>query len=299
MTPEQEREWLGRGVPPAWASGWGQDEHGAFVCFAVGEVVQRMRWIPAGRFEMGSPETEAGRRSNEGPQHWVELTEGYWMADTPCTQALWTAVMGSNPSRFQSAQRPVERVSWDEVQQFVSALGAKVPGLDARLPTEAEWERACRAGTKTATYSGNLDLRGQRNAPVLDAIGWYGGNSGVDFDLEYGEDSSGWPEKQYEHTKAGTREVALKLPNPWGLYDMLGNVYEWCIDSPEDYADLARTDPVGTPGQSRVIRGGGWIGFARFLRAASRFWGGPGYRDGHLGFRLLRGQELRPPDQQA
>ena len=98
------------------------------------------------------------------------------------------------------------------------------------LPSEAQWEYACRAGTETALYSGNLEILGERNAPALDPIAWYGGNSGVDFDLKDGHDSSDWSEKQYPHTRAGTRPVKLKRVNPWGLYDLLGNVWEWTQD---------------------------------------------------------------------
>ncbi|MEE8525992.1 MAG: SUMF1/EgtB/PvdO family nonheme iron enzyme, partial [Thermoanaerobaculia bacterium] len=131
------------------------------------------------------------------------------------------------------------------------------------------------------------------NAPVLDAIAWYGGNSGVDFELEDGWDSSDWPEKQYPHVFAGTRPVAKKAPNPWGLYDMLGNVHEWCSDFWADsYEGAEIVDPSGPEkGSSRVIRGGSWISVARDVRAAYRDRYDPGYRDDGLGFRLARGPE--------
>ena len=108
------------GHPPPWASAWGQDAHGIFVAFTVGGVTQHLRWIPPGRFMMGSPDTEAGRFDNEGPQHEVRISQGFWLFDTPCTQALWEAVMGENPSYFRSPDRPVEQVSWDDVQQFLA-----------------------------------------------------------------------------------------------------------------------------------------------------------------------------------
>jgi formylglycine-generating enzyme required for sulfatase activity len=261
----------------------------------VGEVEQRMRWIEPGTFVMGSPEGEAGRLEWEGPQHEVMLTEGYWLADTPCTQALWQEVMGGNPSRFRSPKRPVERVSWDDVQELFGKLNERVPGLEARLPTEAQWEYACRAGTTTATWAGDLRIRGENDAPLLDDIAWYGGNSGVGYELAEGSDSSGWPNKQYPHTRAGTRAVGLKRPNPWGLYDMLGNVYEWCADMYASYQPGAVKDPVGTVGPGRVIRGGSWVSGARGVRAAYRLWSEPGYRLDYLGFRLARGQGLRSP----
>src|SRR5207244_2459581 len=119
-------------------------------------------------FLMGSPVGEVGRFKDEGPQHEVALTTGYWLAETPCSQALWRAVMGSNPSHFKSPHRPVERVSWEDCQVFLTRLDKFLPG--ARLPTEAEWERACRAGTTGATWVGELKLRGESDAPQLDAI---------------------------------------------------------------------------------------------------------------------------------
>ncbi|HRI09906.1 MAG TPA: formylglycine-generating enzyme family protein, partial [Nannocystaceae bacterium] len=194
------------GCPPAWACSWGQDRRGVFAGFVVDGVEQRMRWIPPGRFTMGSPPDEPGRWEEEGPAHEVEITRGFWLGDTPVPQGLWEAVMGSNPSRFKDPRRPVEMVSWEECQAFCAALERLVPGLGVRLPSEAEWEYACRAGTKTATYAGAIEIRGERDAPVLDAIAWYGGNSGVDYELAEAEVSSGWPKKQYEHSRAGTRK---------------------------------------------------------------------------------------------
>ena len=177
------------------------------------------------------------------------------------------------------------------------ALNERVQGLEAGLPTEAQWEHACRAGTTAATYAGDLDILGENNAPGLDEIAWYGGNSGVGYELEKGGGSSGWPNKQYPHTKARTREVASKRPNPWGLYDMLGNVWEWCTDMRRDYRSSRVVDPVGPPGPGRVIRGGSWRSDARLVRAAFRLWLEPGDRGDDLGFRISQGQGLRQPDQ--
>lgn len=264
-----DRDLLARGVPPVWASAWGEDEFGGFACFEVAGVEQRMRWIEPGSFMMGSPEGEVGRLDREGPQHLVTLSEGHWLADTPCTQALWGAVMGANPSRYQSLHRPVEQVSWEDVVQgFLAKLNAAVPGLEAGLPTEAQWEHACRAGTDTATYVG--DLHDEREDDVLNDIAWYGHNTGME-----------------------PKDVALKKPNPWGLYDMLGNVYEWCADLRRRYTRDPVSDPEGTLGPVRVLRGGGWGSDARRCRAADRHWYGPGDRFGLVGFRLSRGQVLR------
>ncbi len=245
---------------------------------------------------MGSPEGEAGRYGHEEPdwnerQHEVVLTRGYWLGETPVTQALWEAVMGANPSRFKSADRPVESVSWDASMEFVKRLNALMPGLDVGLPTEAEWERACRAGTKTATWVGDLQILGENNAPLLDTIAWYGGNSGASFDLADGEDSSDWPSKQHAHTKAGTRVVGQKSANPWGLYDMLGNVWEWCSDWHAPYDAAPAVDPRGAEsGTSRVLRGGSWYYNAGIVRAATRFAVVPRNACDFIGLRLARGQ---------
>ena len=245
------------GLPEPWAAEWGEDRHGPFMSFAVGDVVQRLRWVPSGRFLMGSPEREAGRWGDEGPQHEVTLSRGFWLADTPCTQVLWDAVMRSNPSRFVAPDRPVECVSWEDCQGFLGQLNELVPGLGARLPGEAEWEYACRAGTTGPTWGGKLG-----------DIAWY-----------------------RENSKQSTQPVRQKAPNPLGLYDMLGNVWEWCDDWFERYDAAPVTDPRGpASGSLRVVRGGSWLNFARLVRAALRRADDPGDRSGHLGFRLARGQ---------
>jgi len=282
----------GKGEALSWAAELGEDRFGRFATFRVGEVAQRMRRIPPGRFLMGSPEWEAGRSDNEGPQHEVELRRGFWLAETPCTQALWQAVMGRNRSHFVSPDRPVETVSWEDCQAFLAKLNALVPGLAVRLPSEAEWEVACRGGTSTATWAGDLDLRGERNAPVLEAIAWYSGNSGWGFELTNGYDSSEWSEKQYAHTRTGTRPVRERLANPYGLHDMLGNVNEWCADWYGPYTAERAVDPVGpAAGSGRVFRGGSWYDSARRVRAACRYVSNPERRGDSLGFRLARGQD--------
>ncbi len=170
------------------------------------------------------------------------------------------------------------------------------------LPTEAQWEYACRAGTETALYTGAMAIQGDMDAPALDPIAWYGGNSGVDFDLAEGEDStqSMWfrgKQKQYDHKQAGTRKVKGKLPNNWGLHDMLGNVFEWVRDPwHADYEAAPEDGSVWEPerdetGAVRVVRGGSWIVDARYCRCAYRYWYLPGARDNDLGFRCARVQE--------
>ena len=279
---------------PTWAKSWGQDSFGLYAGFRLGEVEHRFRWIPPGQFMMGSPDDEAGRQDWEGPRHAVRISQGFWLGEVPCTQELWQAVTGENPSRFKSPSRPVEEVSWEDCQSFLQGLNQRIAGLEARLPTEAEWEYACRAGTAASTYAGELEILGLCNGPVLDEIAWYTGNSGVDFDLDEGEDSSDWAEKQYAHEVAGLREVKGKRANPWGLFDMLGNVREWC----EDCWDFGtsypgselRTDPIGQVGPHRVLRGGSWFTFARGVRAAVRGGGLPDNGIGSVGFRIAHSQ---------
>jgi formylglycine-generating enzyme required for sulfatase activity len=279
---------------PAWAADIGRDCYGLWADLRIGDrVTQRLRWIPPGRFLMGSPEGEAGRFNNEGPLHEVIMERGFWMFDTPCTQALWEAVMKNNPSHFRSPARPVEQVSWDDCQQFVTRLNAELKGLKLSLPSEAEWEYACRAGTTTATHAGDLKILGRNNAPLLDGIAWYGGNCGVGFDLREGFNTSAWREKQYTFEHGGTRPVGLKRPNDWGLYDMLGNVWEWCADTYRPY-DGGETE--GAASADRVLRGGSWDSLAGEVRTADRGRLDPGYRYGDVGFRCA---EFRVQEQGA
>jgi len=237
-----------------WQSAAGEDAYGRWAEFTVGAVVAKMRWIPAGRFVMGSPESEVGRWPGEGPQHEVTLTEGFWLAETPVTQALWEAVMGENPTCFKGAERPVGSVSWDDCQRFCARINERVAGHAVGLPTEAQWEYACRAGTQGANWLGTND------AATLGRIAWWEGNSG-------GE----------------THPVRQKDANPYGLYDMLGNVREWCIDGPRTYGTTPVRDPCGSlDGPGRVSRGGSWRWYAGASarrpasrtrpRAASAFW---------------------------
>jgi formylglycine-generating enzyme required for sulfatase activity len=294
------------GQTPTWADHWGVDAFGRWVSFSVltadsTNVSQRMRWIPPGDFMMGSPDGEAGRYEGESPRHRETIAGGFWLFDTPCTQSLWQAVTGDNPSAFKSLARPVEQVSFRDVQAFMGKLNTLVPGLELSLPSEARWEYTCRAGTETATYAGDLEFLGVNNAPVLDPIVWYGGNSGDGFELENGLDPSDWRERQYAHTKAGTRVVAHKAANAWGLHDMLGNVWEWCADEWHDSYLGAPTDGStwGTErgAAARVVRGGSWGDDARNVRAACRNRLDPASRGNYVGFRCVRVQsagEQRP-----
>ena len=263
--------------------------NGPKVGIVVGLVTYYFRWIPPGSFWMGpgAQESENWALRPERPQHQVHLSQGFWLGETLCPQLLWEAVMGENPSRFIDSDRPVEQVSWEDIQTFFERLEVHCPGLQARLPTEAQWEYAARAGTKTATYAGELDLRGDCNAPVLDQIAWYCGNSGLEFDLANGADSKEWPDKQYPHTHTGTRRIGLRHPNAWGLYDMLGNVWEWCRDGPRPYSEEPVVDPVGSADGFRILRGGAWDCEAFTVRAATRITFEQTDSRSYFGFRLL------------
>ncbi len=277
-----------RPFPPPWACAWGDDRYGLWADFEVldGEqaLVQRMRWVEPGRFMMGANEDEADSFESEHPQHLVTISSGFWLADTACTQAVWQAVMGENPSRFNAENKgvpahPVECVSWDMIQPFLQKLEMLLPGYRATLPTEAEWEYACRAGTTTPFSFGETIFTNQVN---------YDGN------YPYGDGKKGDYRK---HT------VAVKaLPaNGWGLVQMHGNVWEWCADDLRTYEKEAVTDP-GLHGAlapvadkaARVLRGGGWGSSARSARSACRGRGQPGGQDGVAGFRLALRSKRQP-----
>lgn len=220
--------------------------------------------IPAGRFVMGSPSRESGRSKDEGPQTTVTISRGFWLGKTEVTQGQWQALMGSNPSRFKGANLPVEWVSWDEAMEYARQLterereaGRLPDGFVYTLPTEAQWEYACRAGTTTRYYTGQSEAD-------LERAGRYGANSG-----------------------GSTRPVGTKVANAWGLFDMHGNVWEWCLDWYGDYPGGSVTDPRGPmAGSGRVNRGGSWGNSAVSCRSAFRSRSGQGYRDNYLGFRL-------------
>jgi formylglycine-generating enzyme required for sulfatase activity len=298
---------------PAWARRVWQDRFGLAAEFAVGGVAFVLRWIPPGRFLMGSPEGEEGRRHNEGPQKEVTISRGFWMGETPVTQAQWRVVVSAAnavrgaavrlkraPSHFQGpSELPVEQVSWNDCQRFCELLDALLtngPGFG--LPKDAQWEYACRAGTTTALYTGQLTIRGKNYGLELDSIAWYGGNSGRDLEVANPFSSLGWREKQYNHSKAGTHRVKLKSPNNWGLYDTLGNVWEWCSLQQEGLLvpDPIETSSQGISGIGRVVRGGSWNHFAWGCRSAYRHALDPGDRLSNLGFRLASGQDSKPAE---
>ena len=204
------------------------------------------RWCPAGWFLMGSS-NEKGREPDE-EQHYVMLTKGFWIMETEVTQKQWEAIMRNNPSHFEDDDLPVEQVSWNDCQEFCKKCVEY--GVPLKLPTEAQWEYACRAGT-TGKYAGDLD-----------EMAWYDGNE--------------------------THPVGTKKPNPWGLYDMHGNVWEWCQDWKVDYPDENATDPTGAPtGSFHVFRGSCYSGDLKGCRSANREGLHSSYRASDVGFRCV------------
>lgn len=259
-------DWDGRGY---WRGEGpvGYDEYGLYADLDIEGVIQRFRWIEPGTFLMGSPNDEPERGYHEGPRHAVTLTQGFWLADTACPQGLWEAVMGNNPSRFKGSERPVENVSWHDAQGFLRKLEELLPGMRADLPTEAEWEYACRAGTETPFSFGANITPEQAN---------YDGNH---------------PYAGGEKGLYRGKTVAVKSlpPNAWGLYEMHGNVWEWCADGLRDYSATPMVDPVGPQeaGRSpRAVRGGSWNDYAGWVRSAYRSRSDPGDAFVNLGFRL-------------
>jgi len=268
---------------PGWAAHTGTDAFGAWADLTVAGVTQRMRWIPAGTFMMGCPEVESQAAAQNrqlayhdtdrgaarfiAPLHAVSLGTGYWLADSPVTQALWLAVMGRNPSAYPNGgDHPVEQVSWNDCADFFQRLNAHSGHPGATVPSEAQWEYACRAGTTTATYAGDLDCQGPFLSPTLAAIAWYAGNSAVDGSVAHACD----PTDFALHVRAAPHPVKQKKPNAWGLYDMLGNVNAWCADwyGPADAAPAS--DPHGpSSGSQRLLRGGSWAGCPGDVRAAT------------------------------
>ena len=223
-------------------------------------------WIPAGEFDMGSPETEEERDFDEDLRH-AELTRGFWMLETPTPQALYRRIMGTNPSEFKGDNLPVETVSWNDAAAFCEELTKRLPnGLTASLPTEAQWEYACRAGT-TTPYSFGSALNGD--------------NANCDGNSPYGTETKG---KYVEKTTP----VKSYAPNAWGLYDMHGNVWEWQLDYYGDSPSGTATDPQGSDSASiRVVRGGGWNSDAGLCRSAYRLGLSSDCRCDILGFRFL------------
>ncbi len=237
------------------------------VSFGAGSSLE-MIWCNPGTFTMGSPIDELGRRSRE-PQYEVTLTKGFWLGKYEVTQAQYEAVMKNNPSSHKGANLPVENVNWNNAVNFCAKLtdrehsaGRLPQGYKYTLPTEAQWEYACRAETTTALNNGK-NLSNTTSCPEMDEVGWYAGNA-----------SSTYP-------------VGWKKPNTWGFYDMHGNVWEWCLDWYGDYPTSSVTDPKGAgTGSYRVYRGGSWRYSADYCRSAHRDFDYAGESNNSNGFRV-------------
>ena len=252
---------IGRGSAPDWSRPESLPKE---LTFDLGKGVKlELVLIPAGEFLMGSPYSDQHADADEKPQHRVRITKPFYMGKYLVTQEQWEAVMGGNPSYFKGPKNPVEQVSWDDCQEFLAKRNAKsAAGVGKfQLPSEAQWEYACRAGSTTRFCFGDDESK-------LGEYAWYGANSGNT-----------------------THPVGEKKPNAWGLYDMHGNVWEWCADryDYEYYANSPTDDPTGpATGTCRVFRGDCWFNPAWLCRSANRFKGGPGpgMRAGLLGLRV-------------
>jgi formylglycine-generating enzyme required for sulfatase activity len=259
---------------PAWAGGFGVDRYGVFADLIWGEAVQRVRWIEPGGFNMGASNNELGSLNYERPRHWVTVKEGFWIGETPVTQAFYEAITKRTPSDFKGEDlRPVDSVTWYESRELCNMLTASFPEPNewhARLPSEAEWEYACRAGTTEPLYSEKPLTSKTGRCSNMDELAWYDKNS-----------------------SAKTHPTKEKAANPWGLYDMLGNVWEWCEDHWHDSYNgapgdaRAWVDETAEEGRGRVFRGGSWDSYAGRCRSAIRSWDGPGFRSHYRGFRLV------------
>jgi len=268
--------------PPAWACAWGDDWYGLWADLVVNGTTQRLRWIERsmpGGFLMGSTQKERDAIEHKDVREWanqhetepqrVVIPSGFWLADTPCTQAFWLAVLGGeNPSHFKTAadapRRPVERVPIDDdqdgpgVTSFLQALNQRLPEPRAALPSEEQWEYACRADTATAYWWGDGFDPARANADHTGKKDW--------------------------DAKQSTNPVVCYPPNPWGLFDMHGNVWEWTASPWRERRDAA-------PGQdaplARVVRGGSWLNHPGHARSAYRGRVPVGFRSLYLGFRFF------------
>lgn len=234
------------------------------------ELQIEMVWIPRGCFLMGSPETDTDAEASEFPRHRVTVNHGFWMARTEMTQREYEAVTHENPSWFTGEDRPVDRISWHEARRVITLMNEVERDTLWRLPSEAEWEYAARAGVSTRFPWGN-----DWDYSTLDAYAWYSDNSAINGIRQ-------------------THPVAQKLPNPWGLYDMFGNLYEFCEDDVittyHDAPSEARPVIFSPRSDSRISRGGMWEYAAHNCRPAARHWGSVNHKNQQNGMRLVRDQ---------
>ncbi len=278
------------GFPYEWCSASGEDEFGIWLEFRIDNAAQRMRCIIPGKFFMGSPYDEPHRHHSEF-RHDVTLSKGFWISDTACSQELWQSVMETNPSQNSGRKRPVENVSWDDCSRFLRRINGIGSAFALRLPTEAQWEYACRAGT-TAPFSFGITVTPEQ--------------------VNYNGEQPYLGHKK-ELNRAATVETGSLPPNGWGLFEMHGNVWEWCNDWYGEYATADAVDPIGpSEGTYRVLRGGSAYSGAADCRSAARSRCHGDGRYCRNGFRFVwnpwdsqqNGQEEReeseePPDEKA
>jgi formylglycine-generating enzyme required for sulfatase activity len=251
---------------PHWAQKYYRDAFGLCAETTIGDKNYRFRYIPAGIFRMGSSVNEVGRDNDENGVT-VTLSQSYWLADSECAQALWSTIMLDNPAWKNAPAHPVERVSWEQTQLFLTIFSRRLPGNPrCRLPTEAEWEYAARAGD-----SGMLPGHDQPLADEIDRVAVHRGIS-----------------------RNGTLPCRTRLPNRLGLYDVLGNVWEWCQDGYGSYPVADVTDQLLAHGSERVIRGGSWGDKPELLRVADRHRLGATVNSAYVGFRILIDVEWKP-----
>jgi formylglycine-generating enzyme required for sulfatase activity len=254
-----------------------------------GEGIE-MIWVEPGTFQMGSQEDEEGRFNYE-TRHKVTLTQGFWLAKTELTQAQWKAVMGNNPSTYASSglQAPVENISWEEAIDYCRRLtdlerarGVIPPGWEYTLPTEAQWEYACRAGSETGYSFGNDPAELHKYGNYNDLSGNFVGNDAA-----------------HDDGNKFTALVGSYLPNEWGFHDMHGNVAEWCRDiidpSGPDYSEFGVVDPLGAFGSLSVFRGGGFNGPMQSCRSAFRIAVPPKSLSHNIGFRPALSPPMKQP----
>ena len=252
----------------SWTSESDRDQYGQYADFQVDNVVQRFRLIEPGSFWMGSPDSEEGRELDclRETRHRVKLSRSFWLADTACTQALWKTVLGTNPSIFKDNEnKPVEKVSWDDVKELIQTLDRMQLVGSFSLPTEAQWEYACRAGTNTPFSFGDNINGDQVN---YDGFSPYGNGKKSIY-------------------RGATVPVKSLPPNSRGLYEMHGNIWEWCEDAfQEDLGSEVCIDPKCKSGVGRIARGGSWHNYGGRVRSAVRCRFEQNYRNKNLGFRL-------------
>ena len=226
---------------------------------SLDDIMRNMVYVEGGTFTMGATSEQQNPDDDEKPTHRVSLSS-FYIGKYEVTQALWKAVMGSNPSNWKGDNLPVEKVSWNDCQTFLRKLNT-MTGKNFRLPTEAEWEFAARGGNRSRGYQ-------YSGSNVLSDVAWYDDNSG-----------------------SKTHNVGTKAPNELSIYDMSGNVWEWCQDWKGSYSSSTQTNPKGpSSGSNRVGRGGGWNSFARYCRVAYRIIIAPDNGGSGLGLRLALSQ---------